>query len=58
MAYNLTFQDINETIKIVPIPPNIDSVNTLFGTNIKNAEVISSISKINIIIRISVCLVL
>lgn len=31
-------RDINETIKIVPIPPNIDSVNTLFGTNIKNAE--------------------
>jgi len=31
-------KDVNETDKIVPIPPNIDTVNTLFGTDINTEE--------------------
>jgi len=31
-------KDVNETEKIVPIPPNIDTVNTLFGTDINTEE--------------------
>jgi len=31
-------KDVNETDKIVPIPPNIDTVNALFGTDINSEE--------------------
>jgi len=31
-------RDINETIRVVPIPPNINTVNTLFGTTITKPE--------------------
>lgn len=29
---------MNDTVQIVPIPPNIDTVNTLFGTNINTEQ--------------------
>ena len=31
-------KDVNETDRIVPIPPNIDTVNTLFGTDINTED--------------------
>lgn len=31
-------KDVNDTVQIVPIPPNIDTVNTLFGTNINTEQ--------------------
>lgn len=31
-------KDINESVRVVPIPPNIDTVNTLFGTNIQTEQ--------------------
>jgi len=31
-------KDINESVRVVPIPPNIDTVNTLFGTDIQTEQ--------------------
>ena len=31
-------QDINESLQVVPIPPNIDTVNKLFGTDIQTEQ--------------------
>ena len=35
-ADNRDIQDINDTERIVPIPPNIDTVNTLFGEDLQD----------------------
>ena len=32
------FQDVNDTERIVPIPPNIDTVNTLFGEKLEDEK--------------------
>jgi len=31
-------KDVNDTVRTVPIPPNIDTVNTLFGTNLSSEQ--------------------
>ena len=33
-----SLQDVNDTEKIVPIPPNIDTVNILFGESLESEE--------------------
>ena len=32
----IDIQDVNDTERIVPIPPNIDTVNTLFGAELQD----------------------